>query len=86
MKGKCLSFNLVQSLVVYDKKQLRYDRFRRYIPILENIALQVTMATMHFHRAQTGLFMGKLFFSIQGVQGINLAPVQNCLWVQGRSN
>ena len=38
------------------------------------------MATMHFHIAITGLFMRKLFFPIQGVQGNNLAPVQNCPW------
>ena len=49
------------------------------------IALQVVMATMHFHIAQTGLFMGN-FLRIQGVPGNNLAPIQNCPWVQGRSN
>ena len=48
-------------------------------------ALQVAMATMHFHIAHTGLFMG-IFFRIQGVPGNNLAPIKNCPWVQGRSN
>ena len=43
------------------------------------LALHVAMATMHFHIAQTGLFMGN-FFRIQGVQGNNLAPIQNCPW------
>ena len=48
------------------------------IPFLR-IALQVAMATMHFHIAQTGLFMQN-FFHIQGVTGNNLAPNQNCPW------
>ena len=42
-------------------------------------ALQVAMATMHFHIAQTGLFMGK-YFRIQGVPGNNLVSIQNCPW------
>ena len=32
------------------------------------------MATMYFHKAQTGLFMG-IYFSHSGK---NLAPIQNC--------
>ena len=36
IQGLCLSFNLVPSLVVYNQKQLRYDWFNKYIPILEN--------------------------------------------------
>ena len=42
-------------------------------------ALQVAMATMHFHIAKTGLFMQN-FFRIQGVPGNNLATIQNCPW------
>ena len=41
------------------------------------IALQIAMAIMHFHIAQTGLFMGN-FFRIQGVPGNNFATIQNC--------
>ena len=41
-------------------------------------ALWVAMATMHFHVAQSGLFMG--IFWIQGVPGNNWAPSQNCTW------
>ena len=33
------------------------------------IALQVAMATMHFHIAQTGLFMGKVFSAFRGSKG-----------------
>ena len=47
-------------------------------PLLR-IALQVAMATMHFHIAQTGLFMG-IFFRIKAVPGNNLAHIQNCHW------
>ena len=43
------------------------------------IALQVAMATMHFHIAKTGLFMGN-FFHIQGVPGNDLALIRNCPW------
>ena len=48
-------------------------------PPFLRIALQVAMATMYFHIAQTSLFMG-IFFRIQGVPGNNLSPIQNCLW------
>ena len=47
-------------------------------PPFLRIALQVAMATMHFHIAQTCLFMGYFFFRIQGFPGNNLAPIQNC--------
>ena len=43
------------------------------------IALQVAMATMHFHIAQTSLFMG-IFFAFRGVSGNSLATIQNCHW------
>ena len=48
-------------------------------PPFLRIALQVAIATMHFHIAQTGLFMGT-FFRIQEVPGNNLGPIQNCPW------
>ena len=42
-------------------------------------ALWVAMATMHFHIAQTGLFMS-FFFCIQGVPQNSLTPIKNCPW------
>ena len=55
-------------------------------PPFLRITLRVAMATMHFHiLAQTGLFLGNIF-CIKGVPGNNLAPMNNCLGVQGRSN
>ena len=54
-------------------------------PPFLRIALRVAMATMHI-LAQTGLFFGKHFFRIKGVQGNNLAPLKIVLGVQGRSN
>ena len=36
MKGKCLTFNLVPRLVVYDKYQLRYDLICMYTPTCKN--------------------------------------------------
>ena len=41
------------------------------------IALQVAMATMHFHIAQTD---GGFSFGIQGVPKTNLEPIQNFPW------
>ena len=49
-------------------------------PPFLRIALQVAMATMHSHIAQTGLFFLGIFFCIQGVPGANFAPVLNCPW------
>ena len=44
------------------------------------------MATMHFHIAQTNLFLKEQFFRIKGIQGTNVAPMKNCPgWVQNRS-
>ena len=40
-------------------------------------ALQVAMATMHFHKAQTCVSL-KNIFSYLGVPGSNLAPARNC--------
>ena len=54
-------------------------------PQLLRIALQVAMATMHFHIAKTGLFIG-FFFRIQGVPGNNMHQFKIVLGVQGRSN
>ena len=48
-------------------------------PLFLRIALQVAMVTMHFHIAQTGLFM-EIFFRIQVVPGNNLSPIQNFPW------
>ena len=50
-------------------------------PLILRIALRVVMATMHFHvLAQTGLFLGNIFFTSRGVTGNNLAPMENWLW------
>ena len=46
------------------------------------IALQVVMATMHFHIAQTGLFMG-IFFAFKGSKGKNRHKFKIVLGVQG---
>ena len=35
-------------------------------PLFLRIALRVAMATMHFQIAQTGLFLGNVFFSHSG--------------------
>ena len=51
------------------------------IPSFLRIALQVAMATMHFHRAQTGLFMGNYFFAFKGPRkqfGANLKLSFGC--------
>ena len=48
-------------------------------PPFLRIALQVAMATMYFHIAQTGIFWGN-FFRIQGVPGNNFAQIQSCHW------
>ena len=39
--------------------------------------LQVGMVTMHFHIAQTDLFLGT-FFSYSGGPRLNFAPIRNC--------
>ena len=55
-------------------------------PPFLRIALRVAMATMHFHIAQTHLFLEEQFFCIKGIPGNNVAPVKNCPgWVQNRS-
>ena len=52
------------------------------------IALRVAMVTMHFHIAQTVLFVGNIVFRFLGIPGNILAPMKNCPveGVQGRSN
>ena len=47
------------------------------IPPLLSIALQVAMATMHFHIVQTGLCFRNIVFCFKGVPGNNLAPIRN---------
>ena len=49
-------------------------------------ALRVAMVTMHFHIAQTGLFLGNIVFRILGIPVNKLAPMKNCPveGVQGR--
>ena len=54
-------------------------------PPFLRMALRVAIVTMHFHIARTCLFFRNIFFSIQGVPGNNLAPMKDCLGVQGRS-
>ena len=54
-------------------------------PPFLRMALRVAMVTKHFHNARTGLFLRNIFFSIQGVQGNNLAPMKDCPGVQGRA-
>ena len=53
-------------------------------PLILRIALRVVMATMHFHvLAQTGLFLGNIFFISGGgggVTGNNLTLMKNWLW------
>ena len=51
-------------------------------PPFFKIAFQFAMATMHFHIAQTGLFMGKLFSHSWGPRH----QFKNVLEVQGRSS
>ena len=51
-------------------------------PSFLRIALQVAMATVHFHIAQTGLFMG-ICFAFSGSQETIFKIV---IGVQGRSN
>ena len=40
-------------------------------------ALQVAMATMHFHKAQTCVSFKNIFCHIKGVPRSNFAPVRN---------
>ena len=43
------------------------------IPLFLRIALQVALATMHFHIAHSGLLLRNICFP-----GNNLAPIRNC--------
>ena len=56
------------------------------LPPFMRIALPVAMETMHFHIAQTNLFLGQLCFAFRGSPINNFAPMRNCPGVQGRSN
>ena len=51
------------------------------------IALQVAMVTMHFHIAQTVLFLGEHLFRILSIPWNNFAPMKNCpVGCKGMSN
>ena len=41
-------------------------------PLFLKIALRVAMVTMHFHIVKTGLFLGNIYFLMQGIQENNL--------------
>ena len=59
------------------------------IPQFLRIALQVAMATKHFHIAQTGFCFRNIvvvFFAFRGSQGIIWHLLEIDLEVQGRSN
>ena len=47
-------------------------------PLFLRITLRVAMATIHFHIAKTGLFLGNIYFLIQGIQENNLPLMKNC--------
>ena len=47
------------------------------LPTFLRIALQVAMATMHFHIAHSGLYFRNLFFRL-GFPVNNLASIRNC--------
>ena len=53
-------------------------------PSLKN-ALLVAMATMHFYKAKTGLFMG-IFFPSRGPQRTICHQFKIVIGVQGRAN
>ena len=48
-------------------------------PPFLRIALQVAMATIHFHIAQTGFLWG-FFFAFKGSQETIWPTIQNCPW------
>ena len=48
------------------------------IPIFLKMALRVAMATMHFHIAQTGLFLGTFFLSHSGDPRAQFSTHENC--------
>ena len=49
------------------------------IPKLLRIPSRVAMATMHFHIAQTDLFVRSISFLHLRVQGSKMTPMKNCL-------
>ena len=56
------------------------------IPPFLRITLQVAMATMHFHIAQTGLCFKNIVICLLGSQGTMWHPLEIILEVQGRLN
>ena len=54
-------------------------------PLFLRAALQVTLATMHVHITQAGLFLGTIF-RIQVISGNSLASMKNCPRGQGTVN
>ena len=46
-------------------------------PPFLRFALQVAMATIHFHKAQTYVSFKNIFFVFRGSQGA-ISPVRNC--------
>ena len=46
------------------------------------IALRVAIETLHFHKAQTGLFLMTTLFHIKGTKMNNLAPMKIVLGCQ----
>ena len=63
MKGQCLSFHLVPTLMVlvYDEHKLRYDYFTMYIVVILYVS-RVAMETVRFHIAQMSFFL-RIFFT-----------------------
>ena len=47
-------------------------------PPFFGIALGVAPVIIHFHIAQTGLFLGNIVFRILGIPGNRLAPMKKC--------
>ena len=47
------------------------------LPFLR-FALQVAMATMHFHKAQICVSFKNIIFVLRGSEGAILAPARNC--------
>ena len=66
----CVRVDLVQSLVFYDKLQLRYESICRYIPFFK-IAQWVVMESMQFHINKTDLFLTTIFLHNGGLSELN---------------
>ena len=72
------NLNWEPSYLVYDKLQLRYDLFCRYIPILEKSVMGCHGQPCIFTYPKPVKLLG--FFSHFRVPGNNLATIQNCPW------